>query len=87
MPVVGAKATVPLAFPPILVISLLATGKKSSFDNTLTVLVNPNGAVNTSLTAVATCGFKSVSFGLPSLSQSKVFQLALTLPITWSTLL
>jgi hypothetical protein len=40
IPVVG-ETTVPLAVPPILVISLLATGKKSSFDNTFTVLVVP----------------------------------------------
>jgi hypothetical protein len=39
---------------------VLSTGKKSSFDKTLTALVTPNGAFNTSLFAVATCGFKSV---------------------------
>jgi hypothetical protein len=52
IPVVGANTTVPLAVPPVLVITLLATGKKSSFDNTFTVLL-PNGAVKASLAAVA----------------------------------
>jgi hypothetical protein len=49
IPVVGANTTVPLAVPPVLVITLLATGKKSSFDNTFTVLIVPNGAVKASL--------------------------------------
>ena len=80
MPVIGSNIIVPPAVPPTCVIVFPSFAKKSSFPRISIDVVVPNGATPLSSTAVGFRGFGSVSFGLPSLSQSNVAHVVFGVP-------